>query len=776
MADPTVTINVFAQTSQANSAMAQTSQNIRVIGNTSTEAGGKFGGMISSLASVGKAVVGLAAAYVSLRGAISAMRSLISVNMSFEDSMASAKAVTEQNTGFTMEAFQGMQAEARRLGATTRFSASQAAEGLKFLGMAGFTAEQATASLAATLDLATAGSLDLGRSADIVSNIMSAFKADASDTGAYVDVLAKAAGTSNNSVSELGDAFTYAASTLSGFKQSVGDSAAAFAVLGDSGIKAGTAGAGLRMVLAQLSKQNGPTVAALKKLGVSFEEINPAANSLVDIFSNLRKKNIDITAVFTAFDARAANVAQTLIQNSDALGQYSKSMADSKGAAGAMASTMDDTFGGSVLRVKSAWQELMLVLGDSGIMSGLRSMLDSVTGVIGQMQFAVKVLTKAFQSGDLGTMFFLSLRVGAMKGVNFLLGAMLTAFKIAVAYLTGAFSLLSSTEYWENLFNIFTGVGKILLGIGAQFGAEILGSIQPFVTLLWTGVSYVLDKLQSGFEIAGATIVDILLFGVEKVLAALDSIAGVDFSDELEGVKELREANQSVRNDAMETFGRSFDSYGDEAAKEVANFIDELAKGGAEMTVQGLEQFGSAASENGAMLKDKLIDPMVDAASEFKPLDVFGGLDDTAQGELDKLWMDNVSRVSEDAKKKKEVGAPKGGGVEDEPTGPASGGGNSGIVVSSLQAIGGGGGIAGVTSLENSSARTASATEQVALNTSTLITQGSTTSTAGSGVTSEIGTGAQSSQQLGLLQSILDVLRDIRDAYGSTGVQEIQVT
>jgi TP901 family phage tail tape measure protein len=382
--DPTITINVFAKTANANKALATTGQGVKQLGNAAGTATGQVNTMNGGLNRMAKSVGTLAAAYLGLRGAISAMRGLLSVNLDFEDSMASVRAVTAQNVGFTEAAFQRMQDEARRLGSTTRFAASEAAEGLKFLGMAGFTAEEATRSLQGTLQLAQAGNIGLGESADIVSNIMSAFGAEADETTNYVDLLAKTASTSNNSILELGDAMKFAAPILAGLKMEATEGAAAFGVLGNAGIKAGMAGAGLRMVLGQLAKENGPAVKALKSLGVAYSEINPQANSLAQIFQNLSRAGVDVSGVFSAFDARAANVAQVLVQNADELGTYTGKLRSAGGAAQEMADAMDNTLKGAFLRARSAIQEAALNIGE-GFVPAVRAAAESLSGLVNRM-------------------------------------------------------------------------------------------------------------------------------------------------------------------------------------------------------------------------------------------------------------------------------------------------------------------------------------------------------------------------------------------------------
>ena len=128
----------------------------------------------------------------------------------FEKAMGEVAAITNA----TAENFKMLQAEAMRLGATTMFSGEQEAQGLKFLAMAGLSAEEATKALQGTLNLAQAGAMNLGDATDIASNIMTAFRKEASELGDIVDDLATIASSSNTSIQQLGDAMKYVSASV----------------------------------------------------------------------------------------------------------------------------------------------------------------------------------------------------------------------------------------------------------------------------------------------------------------------------------------------------------------------------------------------------------------------------------------------------------------------------------------------------------------------------------------------------------------------------------
>lgn len=449
--DPDVTINVLANTDKARAALTQIANSMQVLSGKSvstSSAVNKIGKEVKVLttaaATTAKAVTtsnraidkmasssrnatssikGLVATYLTLHTATRAVRSLVSENTNFSETMTKVKSVSEQNAGFTITAFKGMQEEARRLGATTRFSASQAAEGLQFLSMAGFTAKESTEALESTLLLAQAGTLELGKSADIVSNIMSAFGTDTKDTNKVVDILAKTAATSNTSIEMLGDSMKFVAPIAAGLGKDIDETAAAIGILGNAGIQASMSGAGLRMVLSQLTDSNSSAVRTLRALGVEYEGIDPKANNLVTIFKNLKKSGVDVESVFAAFDARAANVAQVLVANADSLSDYTKVVKDAGGAAEKMSSTMDGSLKSAFMRVRS-------VMGESALLMG-QSLNPAINDVADSFAEFITELNKGGTMANIGKGLASSLRAGVsiLSAMTSLVSALVTALK-----------------------------------------------------------------------------------------------------------------------------------------------------------------------------------------------------------------------------------------------------------------------------------------------------------------------------------------------------------
>lgn len=294
---------------------------------------------------------------------------------SFEQSMANVAAITRA-TGTELAELREV---AKELGATTEFTSAQAAEGLRFLGMAGFSAAESISAIPAILDLATAAAMDLGRAADITSNIMSAFGIAAGDSAKVADVLAAAASRANTDVEQLGDAMKYAGPVAQAFGISINDAAAAVGTLSDAGIQGGMAGTGLRRVMSSLANPTKQAADALAGLGIAINEVNPATTDLVDIVELLASRGLGAAEALTIFGDRGGPAILALVENNAKLRELTGILEDVDGEAKRMADTMRDNLGGDLKGLISAFEAVILAVGESGVTGALRSMLQVAT-------------------------------------------------------------------------------------------------------------------------------------------------------------------------------------------------------------------------------------------------------------------------------------------------------------------------------------------------------------------------------------------------------------
>jgi TP901 family phage tail tape measure protein len=333
-----------------------------------------MGGLSGTFSALRGQILGLGAAFVSFRGAFTAAR----IIADFQSSMSGVAAVTSA-TAAEMEV---LTRTARDLGATTSFSASQAAAGMEFLGRAGFNATEIVAAMPHVLNLAAAAELDLGRAADIASNIMSAFGIAAADSAGIADVLAAAAASANTDVSQLGEAMKYVGPVARAMGVSLEDATAAVGTLSNAGIQATMAGTGLRRILSELASPGKAARTALAGLGLTMEDVNPTTRSLVEIVDTLAVAGMDATDAFEIFGDRGAPAILALTANRGELERLTDALSDTTGEAERMARIKLDNLTGDVLALKSAFDELVLQSGDAGLSGAMRGLIQDATGVL----------------------------------------------------------------------------------------------------------------------------------------------------------------------------------------------------------------------------------------------------------------------------------------------------------------------------------------------------------------------------------------------------------
>ena len=293
----------------------------------------------------------------------------LNVAMNFESAMNQVSAVSGA-TGRDLENLEGI---ARELGAKTKFSATEAAEGMNFLSMAGFSVKQTMSALPATLDLAAAANMRLGEGADIVSNVMQGFGRKAGRTRETVDLLTKTFTSSNTNLKQLGDAMSYVAPVAKGFGQSMESTAAAVGLLSDAGIQGTRAGTGLRRVLSILAKKSG-------ELGVEVYNASGDMRPFVEILEDIEKQGLSSAEIMDLFGMRGGPVMQTLLaRGSKALQDFTGDLSNAGGTAKDVAETQMKGMKGALTELKSAASEVAISFSEE-FQGSVESLTDSVKG------------------------------------------------------------------------------------------------------------------------------------------------------------------------------------------------------------------------------------------------------------------------------------------------------------------------------------------------------------------------------------------------------------
>ncbi len=302
-----------------------------------------------------KSIVGLRGAMVLLAtGAVA--RSIIKLGMDFDRSMNIVKVVS----GATTKEFEGLTAAAKKMGEETEFTASQAADALKFLAMAGLTAVQSMKALPQMLDLATAGQIDLARAADISTNVMTMMGLKVEELTKVNDAFVAVQASANTNIEELAQAFIYAGPKAKAFGLSVNDLSALIGLLANAGIKATMAGTTLRQSMIRLIDPPKEAAEILAKYNIVVTDSEGKLNNYIDVLGQLSDAQLTATEITKLFGARAGNIQVILDQGRPIWQAYIDQINDVAGVSKTAAAIIRDDMKGAFDRLKSVIQSVGL--------------------------------------------------------------------------------------------------------------------------------------------------------------------------------------------------------------------------------------------------------------------------------------------------------------------------------------------------------------------------------------------------------------------------------
>jgi len=321
-----------------------------------------------------KAMAGFFAVFTGIR----ALRATTTLLAEFDDTMAQVGAISRA----TAREFEYLTKTARALGATTKFTAKESAEGLLYLARTGFSVQQSIAAVRATLDLATIGFMDLGEAADYASNIVQQFALRAEDTRRVVDAMVVVSNNANTNIQQLAQALKFAGPLAGALGQEVEATSAAIGVLGDRGLQATLAGRGLRGVMASLLKPTDEARTVLTQMGIALDKINPEAHNLVSIFKTLRGANLSASQALRIFNRESVNQALILIRNVESMEDLIDLQKELAGESKRISDVMQSTLGGQFKQLRSAMEEFGQSLGEAGLTKFLKDSTQVLTEAI----------------------------------------------------------------------------------------------------------------------------------------------------------------------------------------------------------------------------------------------------------------------------------------------------------------------------------------------------------------------------------------------------------
>lgn len=302
----------------------------------------------------------------------------------FEEGMSKVAAIS----GATEGELKKLEDQAKFFGATTKFSATEAADGMSFLAMAGFKTNDILDAMPGMLSLAAAGALELGAAADITSNIMSGFGIEASKSGHVADVLAYAASNANTDVSQLGEAMKYLAPSAKTLGWSIEESTAAVMAFGDAGIQGGMAGQAFASSMSRLAKPTTKMQGLMDDLGIEFFDAEDKMKSMPELIGHLEEKMDGLTpkqkaaAISTLFGAEAFKHWATLLEKgSDELDKNTKALEKADGAADKMAKKMADNAKGDFKTFMSALEGMAIIIYEK-LRPSIREFIQFITNLV----------------------------------------------------------------------------------------------------------------------------------------------------------------------------------------------------------------------------------------------------------------------------------------------------------------------------------------------------------------------------------------------------------
>ncbi len=418
----------------------------------------------------------------------------VKVGSDFEAGMSEVAAIS----GATGKDLEALTAKAKEMGATTKFSATESAEALKYMAMAGWDTGKMLSGLPGVMNLAAASGENLGTVSDIVTDAMTAFGLSADKAGHFADVLAQASSKSNTNVGMMGETFKYVAPVAGALGYSVEDAAVAIGLMANSGIKSSQAGTALRQTLTRLAKPTDEVEAAMEDLGISLTNSKGEMKSLGEVILDMRKgfKNLtkDQQAQYAASIAGQEGMSGLLaiVNASDEdFNILTEAIQNSDGAAQSMADTMQDNLKGAVTIAKSALEGLGITVYEE-ISTPMKNAVETATEYTGQLQRAFEAKGIEGAVSTLGTVLASAatkvaqaapkmVDAGANMIVSFVQGISKNARKLSTAAVNVGKSLVSALlkfvpEAGKAGLKLITAFAKQLVGYKLGKDIESLGS------------------------------------------------------------------------------------------------------------------------------------------------------------------------------------------------------------------------------------------------------------------------------------------------------------
>lgn len=509
--------NLETQANQSATAVqkiAATGEKFKTVGDNISSAGQKLLPVTAGVTALGTASVTTAANFESSMSQVQATMGIT------KDSMSKVN-------GQSVNTMDTLSKLAKKMGAETAFSASECAEALNYLALAGYDTEQMCNTLPTVLNLAAAGDIALADASDMVTDAMSALGMGVDEAETMVDQMAKTASTTNTSVAQLGEGILTIGATAKSIKGGTAELNTALGILANNGIKGAEGGTHLRNIILSLQNPTDKAAAQMEALGISVYDSEGNMRSMNDILGDLNKSMDGMTSaeksniIGTIFNKTDLSSVNALLANTGSTwDSLQKSITESGGAAQQMADTQLDNLQGQITILKSALEGLAISFGEL--------LMPAIKQIVGWVQKFVDWLN-GLSEGTKKTVVTIALLAAALGPVLIVIGKVISAVgtimtvvpKIAgvINTVKGAFAALNATMLANPIVLIIAAIAALVAAFiylwnncdgFRQFWIDLWENVKQVAITVWNAIKEFFSQVWEAIKTIFSTVFEVI--------------------------------------------------------------------------------------------------------------------------------------------------------------------------------------------------------------------------------------------------------------------------
>lgn len=509
--------NLETQANQSTTAVqkiAATGEKFKTVGDNISSAGQKLLPVTAGVTALGTASVTTAANFESSMSQVQATMGIT------KDSMSKVN-------GQSVNTMDTLSKLAKKMGAETAFSASECAEALNYLALAGYDTEQMCNTLPTVLNLAAAGDIALADASDMVTDAMSALGMGVDEAETMVDQMAKTASTTNTSVAQLGEGILTIGATAKSIKGGTAELNTALGILANNGIKGAEGGTHLRNIILSLQNPTDKAAAQMEALGISVYDSEGNMRSMNDILGDLNKSMDGMTSaeksniIGTIFNKTDLSSVNALLANTGSTwDSLQKSITESGGAAQQMADTQLDNLQGQITILKSALEGLAISFGEL--------LMPAIKQIVGWVQKFVDWLN-GLSEGTQKTVVTIALLAAALGPVLIVIGKVISAVgtimtvvpKITgvINTVKGAFAALNTTMLANPIVLIIAAIAALVAAFiylwnncdgFRQFWIDLWENVKQVAITVWNAIKEFFSQVWEAIKTIFSTVFEVI--------------------------------------------------------------------------------------------------------------------------------------------------------------------------------------------------------------------------------------------------------------------------